>query len=302
VTKVCRAEVGPTHYEVILVDDGSSDQTWERIAEIVQRDAHVVGVALSRNHGHQLALSAGLTICRGERILIIDADLQDPPELLPEMMRRMDEGADVVFGQRISREGERWFKTFAAKQFYRIFRNLVDFDVPLDTGDFRLISSRVLRLLNDMPEQHRFIRAMVSWTGFKQVAVTYERQVRHAGETKYPLSKLLRMAFDGITGFSICPLRLASYLGMTFGVLGIAVLVFTMTAWMMSWTVAGWGSIITVVLLLGSAQLVVLGVIGEYLGRLCLESKRRPLFVIDRIERKPFPSLPPHVDQAACEG
>jgi hypothetical protein len=175
-------------------------------------------------------------------------------------------------------------------------KDRVEFDMPLDTGDFRLISKRVLRLLNDMPEQHRFIRGMVSWVGFNQVAITYERQSRHAGETKYPLRKMLRFALDGITSFSVRPLRLASYLGMTFGALGIAVLGYTLIAWTMRWTVAGWTSIMTVVLLLGSAQLAVLGIIGEYLGRLCLEAKRRPLFVIDKIERKPFPSLPPDVD------
>ena len=288
VTQVCLQEVGATEYELLLIDDGSSDQTWMRIEELTHRDPHVVGVALSRNHGHQLALTAGLTVCRGERILIIDADLQDPPELLPEMMRRMDEGADVVFGRRTSREGEDWFKKVTASLFYRIFKRLVEFDIPLDTGDFRLISRRVLSLLNAMPEQHRFIRGMVSWVGFNQVAVTYERQARHAGETKYPLRKMLRFAFDGITSFSVRPLRLASYLGLTFGILGLVTLIYTLTAWTLGWAVVGWTSIMTVVLLLGSAQLVVLGVMGEYLGRLCLEAKRRPLFVIEKIERRSF--------------
>ena len=302
VTGVCRAAVGPGNYEILLIDDGSADLTWQRIAELAARDPHVVGVALSRNHGHQLALSAGLTVCRGERILIIDADLQDPPELLPEMMRRMDEGADVVFGRRTAREGEDWFKTLTAKLFYRMFKRLVEFDIPLDTGDFRLISARVLSLLNGMPEQHRFIRGMVSWVGLKQVAVTYERQARHAGETKYPLSKMLRFAIDGITSFSVRPLRLASYLGMTFGVLGLATLVYTLAAWALNWTVAGWTSLMTVVLLLGSAQLVVLGVMGEYLGRLCLEAKQRPLFVIDKIERQPLreAALAPGMEQYAA--
>lgn len=285
VTEVCRAEVGEGRYEIVLVDDGSSDRTWQSIRALAAADPHITGVTLSRNHGHQLALSAGLTVCRGQRILIIDADLQDPPELLPEMMRLMDEGADVVYGQRRSREGESWFKEITAKAFYRLFDRLVEFPIPLDCGDFRLISRRALDVLNAMPEQHRFIRGMVSWIGFEQVPVYYERQARYAGKTSYPFTKMLRFAFDAITSFSVRPLRIASYLGMTFGLLALLALVYTLIGWALGHTVLGWTSVMTVILLLGSAQLIVIGVVGEYLGRLCLEAKQRPLYVIDQIAR-----------------
>ena len=281
-TAVCQASVGES-YEIVLVNDGSSDRTWPAIVALSEQDKHVVGVALSRNHGHQLALSAGLTVCIGERILIIDADLQDPPELLHEMMRAMDDGADVAYGQRTERRGETWFKTFTARAFYRLLDRLVDVRIPLDTGDFRLMSRRALNVLNAMPEQHRFIRGMVSWIGMRQVAVTYERGERFAGETKYPLKKMLRFATDAITSFSIQPLRIASLFGMFFGALGLLAIIYAVVSWMLGDTVSGWTSVIVVVLILGSVQLLVIGLIGEYLGRLYLEAKRRPLFIIDQV-------------------
>jgi len=284
-TDACVKEVGAHRYEIVLVDDGSSDSTWQEIRALVDKDPHVVGVAMSRNHGHQLALSAGLTVCRGQRILIIDADLQDPPELLPEMMRLMDQGADVVYGRRQSRAGESWFKEITAKLFYRLFDRLVEFQIPLDSGDFRLMSRRALDVLNDMPEHHRFIRGMVSWIGFNQVPIYYERQARYAGSTSYPFTKMLRFALDAITSFSVRPLRIASYLGMLFGVMALMALVYTLFGWAMGHTVIGWTSIMAVILLLGSAQLIVIGVAGEYLGRLCLEAKNRPLYIIDQVAR-----------------
>ena len=284
-TNVCAKEIGEGRYEIVLVDDGSTDSTWQDIQALVKTDPHVVGVAMARNHGHQLALSAGLTVCRGQRILIIDADLQDPPELLPKMMELMDQGADVVYGQRQSREGESWFKEVTAKLFYRLFDRLVEFDIPLDSGDFRLMSRQALDVLNNMPEQHRFIRGMVSWIGLNQVPLYYGRQVRHAGNTSYSFTKMLRFALDGITSFSVRPLRFASYLGMTFGLLALVALAYTLISWAMGDTVLEWTSGMTLSLLLGSAQLIAIGVVGEYLGRLCLEAKNRPLFVIARIAR-----------------
>ena len=200
-------------------------------------------------------------------------------------MQLMDQGADVVYGQRRSREGESWFKEITAKLFYRLFDRLVEFDIPLDSGDFRLISRRALDVLNSMPEHHRFIRGMVSWIGFNQVPIYYERQARYAGKTSYPFTKMLRFAFDAITSFSVRPLRLASYLGMTFGFLALVALIYTLIGWALGHTVLGWTSVMTVILLLGSAQLIVIGVVGEYLGRLCLEAKHRPLFIIDQIAR-----------------
>jgi dolichol-phosphate mannosyltransferase len=280
-TNVCKSL--KEKYELILVNDGSNDRTWYLIYELASNDPNVVGVTLTRNHGHQLALSAGLSICNGERIFIIDADLQDPPELLPEMMRLMDEGADVVYGKRTKRRGETWLKKFTAALFYRLLNFLTDIDIPIDTGDFRLISRRVLEVLNGMPEHHRFIRGMVSWTGFKHAALNYERDERFAGETKYPLKKMIRFAFDAITSFSIRPLKLASSLGILFAILGLIGLIYALVSWISGSTVPGWTSVIITSMILGSAQLLVLGIFGEYLGRLYIESKRRPLYIIDRI-------------------
>ncbi len=284
VSKVCREEVGDD-YEIVLINDGSSDGTWPSIVSLITGDPHVIGVNLSRNHGHQLALSAGLSVCRGRRVLIIDADLQDPPELLAEMMALMNDGADVVYGQRQSRSGETWLKRASAAAFYRILKRLVDIDIPLDTGDFRLMNRRALDILNAMPERQRFIRGMVSWIGLDQRPVRYRRERRFAGQTKYPLRRMLRLGVDAITGFSIRPLRIAVHFGLLFGLGGFALLVYVLYTWLIGRTVAGWTSVMTVVLLLGSVQLLVLGVFGEYLGRLYMESKHRPLFVIDSIVR-----------------
>jgi glycosyltransferase involved in cell wall biosynthesis len=274
------ASVVGTDYELILVNDGSTDHSWPRIRRICDEDPHVIGVDLSRNHGHQLALTAGLSLSNGKRILILDADLQDPPELLPDMYRLMDQGADVVYGLRTERRGETWFKRATAKAFYRLLGHLVDIPIPLDAGDFRLISRRALNVLNSMPEQHRFVRGMVSWVGFSQRPITYTRQPRHAGITKYPLGKMMRFALDAITGFSVKPLRLSAYIGAVFGLFGIILLAGTLYAWETGGVIVGWTSLMSVVLILGSVQLFVLGIIGEYLGRLFIEAKGRPLFVI----------------------
>jgi dolichol-phosphate mannosyltransferase len=282
ITAIAERQVGGD-YELVLVNDGSRDATWAKIVELAARDPHVVGATLSRNHGHQLALSAGLTLCRGARVLIIDADLQDPPELLPQMMALMDQGADVVYGQRISRDGETWFKRTTAGLFYRLLARLVDVPIPVDSGDFRLMSRRALDVLNAMPEQHRFIRGMVSWIGMRQVPLLYRREERFTGKTNYPLAKMIRLAIDAITGFSTRPLKVASYMGMMFGLLGLLGMGYTAYGWLANLALPGWTSVMSIVLILGSAQLFVLGVFGEYLGRLYVESKRRPLFVIDHV-------------------
>ena len=282
-SRACRAVVGDD-YEIVLVDDGSTDRTWPTIRELAERDRHVVGVELSRNHGHQLALTAGLDVCRGDRVLIIDADLQDPPELVGDMMALMDrEGADVVYGQRLSREGEAWHKKVTASLFYRLLGKLTDLPIPSDTGDFRLMTRRALLVLQSMPEQHRFIRGMVSWIGFRQVPLRYHRAKRFAGETKYPLRKMMRLAVDAITGFSTRPLRISLHLAALLGLMSGALLLYTCFAWLYFDVVAGWTSLMAVVLLLGSAQMLLLGIIGEYLGRLYSESKHRPLFVIAEV-------------------
>jgi dolichol-phosphate mannosyltransferase len=282
VTAVCNACIGDA-YELVLVNDGSSDATWEIMCALSEVDKNVVAINLSRNHGHQLALSAGLQMCRGERIFIIDADLQDPPELLIKMMERMDAGCDVVFGQRIKREGETTFKKVSAFAFYRLLNRMVDIDIPRDTGDFRLMSRRAVDILNSMPEHHRFIRGMVSWIGMKQESLSYERAARFAGETKYPLSKMIRFAIDAITGFSVRPLRMASYLGICFGIATLLLLAYVLVHYFLGNAVPGWTSLAVIILALGSVQLFVAGVMGEYLGRLYMESKRRPLFIIQEV-------------------
>lgn len=279
---VCE-QVADVDFEIVLVDDGSKDGTADLLRAFHQADPRFTAVLLSRNHGHQLALSAGLSVARGERCLIIDADLQDPPELLPRMMARMDEGYDVVYGTRLSRAGETGFKKLSALLFYRLFKSLVDFDIPLDTGDFRLISRRALTVLLSMPEQHRFIRGMVSWVGFRQIAIPYERDKRLAGETKYPLRKMLSFAMDAITSFSIVPLRAATWLGLAFGLMAIPLGFYVVQSWLSNSAVAGWPSVMLVILTIGGAQLMVMGIFGEYLGRIYMQSKQRPLFVIEEI-------------------
>lgn len=305
VTAASQAAAGDS-YELIFVNDGSRDGTWGIITDLSRDDVHVIGVNLSRNHGHQLALTAGLSRCAGERIFILDADLQDPPELLTAMMRAIDDGADVVYGQRRSRKGENWFKLATASAFYRMLHKLTDVDIPVDTGDFRLMTRRVLHVLMRMPEQHRFIRGMVSWLGFKQVALPYDRDERLAGETKYPLHRMLRLAIDAITGFSIQPLRAASLAGVTMGAAGFALLAYSIFQWYENETIRGWTSLIVVVLLMGSVQMFFLGILGEYLGRLFMESKRRPLFIISDVvgERsgRPATVVPIAASAAAPEG
>jgi polyisoprenyl-phosphate glycosyltransferase len=284
-SRACREAVGDD-YEIVLVDDGSTDRTWPLIRELAEQDGHVVGVTLSRNHGHQLALTAGLSVCRGDRVLILDADLQDPPELVSEMMALIErEGADVVYGQRLSRDGESWHKKATASLFYRLLGRMTDLSIPVDTGDFRLMTRRALSVLQSMPEQHRFIRGMVSWIGFHQVPFHYNRAQRFAGETKYPMRKMIHLALDAITGFSTQPLRLSLHFAIVLGLVSVALLGYTFISWLSFDAVAGWTSLMAVVLILGSAQMLFLGIIGEYLGRLYMQSKHRPLFVISEIAR-----------------
>lgn len=282
VTSVCRAVVGDA-YELILVNDGSRDASWDMMAGLASDDPRLICVDLSRNHGHQIALTAGLTVARGSHILILDADLQDPPELLAAMLDRMGEGYDVVYGQRRSRAGESWFKRASAMLFYRLVDAMSDVAIPRDTGDFRLMSRRALDRLLAMPEHFRFIRGMVSWIGYRQSPFLFDRDVRFAGETHYPLRRMIRFAIDAVTSFSIVPLRLASHLGIIAAVCSIAMIGFLIFAWASGDTVPGWTSLAALILFIGGIQLFMLGVIGEYLGRMYLENKRRPLFTIQSI-------------------
>ena len=266
--------------EVVLVDDGSRDRTWEMMTQAAAADSRIVAVRLMRNHGHQLALTAGLSVCRGERILIIDADLQDPPELLPDMMALMDQGADVVYGQRRQRDGESLFKRATASGFYRLINRLTDVDIPADAGDFRLVTRRVLDLLLSMPERHRFIRGMVAWIGGRQVPLHYDRHARAAGESKYPLSKMIRFAADAITAFSVVPLMASMTIGWVMAAVGFGFFVYSIVGWVMHSNLPGWTSLMAALGLLGGMQFLMLGIIGAYLGRLYDQSKGRPLFMI----------------------
>lgn len=289
--------------ELVLVDDGSRDRTWEIIDKAAVEDPRVVGVRLMRNHGHQLALTAGLSVCRGERVLIIDADLQDPPELLPEMMALMDDGADVVYGQRRRREGEGLLKIATAALFYRLIGRMTEVEIPADTGDFRLITRQVLDLLIAMPERHRFVRGLVSWIGGRQVPLVYDRDPRAAGDSKYPFAKMLRFATDAITAFSMVPLRLSVILGWVMAFIGFASAVNSIQGAILGNPVPGWSSLMAAIGLLTGTQFLMLGIIGAYLGRLYDQSKGRPLFLVreivggDGLTRKraagtPLPSPP----------
>jgi dolichol-phosphate mannosyltransferase len=271
-------------YEIVLVNDGSRDSSWDIMRGLAASDPRLVAVNLSRNHGHQLALTAGLDLCRGDIILIIDADLQDPPELLPEMLRAMRaEHADVVYGVRRSRSGETAFKRATAKGFYRLLSRATEVDIPIDAGDFRLMSRRALDALLAMPEQARFIRGMVAWLGFRQVPVLYDRQERFAGETKYPLKKMVRLAFDALTGFSSAPLKLASHAGLILSVGSVLLLFYIAFGFLSGIAVSGWTSLMLVVVVLGAVQMFVLALMGEYIGRLYNEAKGRPLYIVQEI-------------------
>lgn len=271
-------------YEIVFVNDGSRDGSWPVMRDLAAQDSHVVAVNLSRNHGHQLALTAGLDLCRGETVLIIDADLQDPPELLPDMMAALrDQEADVVYGVRRSRSGETAFKRATAHGFYRLLSRATDVDIPLDAGDFRLMSRRALDALLAMPEQARFIRGMVAWIGFRQVPFAYDRQERFAGETKYPLGKMIRFALDALTGFSSAPLKLASHFGLGLSIGSIAMMLYIAYAWTAGRNVPGWTSLMLIVLVIGAVQMFVLALMGEYIGRLYNEAKRRPLYVVQEV-------------------
>ncbi len=271
-------------YEIVLINDGSRDASWSIMADLAENDPHLVALDLSRNHGHQLALTAGLDLCRGDYIFIVDADLQDPPELLGPMMQMMArEGADVVYGVRTERAGETAFKKATAAAFYRLLKSATDVDIPLDSGDFRLMTRRALSVFLAMPEQARFVRGMVAWGGFRQVPFPYSREARFAGETKYPLSKMIRFALDALTGFSTAPLKLASHAGLWLAAGSLLLVVYIFASWLAGKAIAGWTSLMLVVVVLGAIQMFVLGMIGEYIGRLYTQAKNRPLYIVQNI-------------------
>jgi dolichol-phosphate mannosyltransferase len=248
-------------------------------------------LSFARNFGHQTAITAGLDYARGKAVVVMDADLQDPPEVVLEMVAKWREGYDVVYGKRRSREGETFFKLVTAKAFYRIFAAMIPIEVPLDTGDFRLMSRRVVVALRELRETHRFVRGMVAWVGFKQIAVLYDRPGRFAGETKYPFRKMLRFAIDGITSFSILPLRFATYLGMVISMLSVATAIWALVArFVFRSTVQGWTAEVVLVSLLAAVQLLMIGILGEYVGRIYEQVKGRPIYVAGdtvNLDRRP---------------
>lgn len=273
-------ETGET-YELLFVNDGSRDQSAAIIKGLAGRDNAVRLIDFSRNFGHQAAVTAGLDAAVGDAIVIIDADLQDPPEVIPQMLAKWREGYDVVYGKRLKRQGETFFKKMTAFVFYRLLRALTDNDIPVDTGDFRLIDRKVCNVIKNLHEKNRFLRGLVSWVGFRQAPVEYVRDERWAGETKYPLKKMLKFASDGIISFSYKPLRLATYLGFFLSLASfLYLLVVLYKKWFTQDTIAGWASIIGINLLFNGIVLMMLGIIGEYIGRIYEEAKNRPLYII----------------------
>ena len=280
-------EVGES-WELILVNDGSRDQTPALLDALYEEDPeHVVVLHFSRNFGHQIAITAGMDHAHGDAVVVIDSDLQDPPEVIPELIAKWREGYEVVYAVRAEREGETWFKLFTARLFYRIIQALTDVKIPMEAGDFRLLDRKALDALKRMREKHRFVRAMVSWLGFRQIGVPYRRHARAAGETKYPFTKMLRLALDAITGFSMFPLKLSVWAGgaavVVGGVMALVLLILRLNR---AAPLAGQGLTASLVLFMGGVQLWSIGILGEYVGRIYNEVRARPLYLVREIKRK----------------
>jgi len=268
-------------YELLFVNDGSRDRTAEIMREISSRDEYVKLIDFSRNFGHQVAITAGMDYSEGQAVVVIDADLQDPPEVILQMIAKWKEGYEVVYAKRLKRQGETFFKKATAKLFYRLLSSMTSVEIPTDTGDFRLIDRKVCDVLRGLKEKNRYVRGLVSWVGFRQTMVEYVREERFAGETKYPLKKMISFALDGITSFSHKPLKIATYIGFFLSFSSFIYLFFVLFQRLFtSWTVPGWTSIVGVNLLFNGIVLMILGVIGEYIGRIYDESKDRPLYIV----------------------
>ena len=271
-------------YELIFVNDGSRDGTLDILERIAENDKNIKVLSFSRNFGHQVAVTAGIDKAKGNAIIIIDADLQDPPELISEMLKLWEKGYEVVYAKRKRRKGESVFKRITARLFYIVLDKLSDTKIPLDTGDFRLIDAKVADELRRMREKNRFLRGMVSWIGFKQIPIEYEREERFAGETKYPLKKMIKLALDGIISFSSKPLKLSQYLGFFAVICAMVIFIYSIAYRIVGGKnlVSGWASIMTTVAFLGGVQLIAIGILGEYIGRMYDESKDRPLYIIEK--------------------
>ena len=271
----------PISAEMIFVDDGSQDGSYEKLAALSRQDPEVRVLKLSRNFGHQIAVTAGLDCARGDLVVLIDADLQDPPEVIADFVAKWREGYDVVYGVRERRVGEGRLKLLTAAAFYRILRAIIHIDIPVDTGDFRLMSRRVVDRFGELREKDRFVRGLVSWIGFRQAGVSYTRDERFAGSTAYPFRKMIKFAFDGITSFSSVPLKLATWLGYATSILAFLYAVSVFVQKLMGYTVQGWATIMVAMLFVGGVQLICLGIIGEYIGRIFNETKQRPMYVLE---------------------
>ena len=281
-TRVCEVmDSTGEPWEFVMVDDGSSDGSTDAILELKKKDDKIVPVIFARNFGHQIAVTAGLDYSQGKAVTIIDADLQDPPEVILALIEKWQEGYEVVYATRSKREGESWFKLFTASAFYRLIQRITDINLPMDTGDFRLLDRKVVDVMGGMREKHRFLRGMSVWVGFRQTGVEYERAERLAGETKYPLKNMFRLASDAITGFSYFPLQLATYLGFAFtGISFLAILALIILRLVGSQFLMGQAATLIAVIFLGGVQLLSIGMIGEYIGRLYDEAKGRPLYTV----------------------
>jgi polyisoprenyl-phosphate glycosyltransferase len=276
-------------YELIFVNDGSRDASLLRLHELAATHPHVRYIQLSRNFGHQIAVTAGLDHCRGGAAVIIDADLQDPPELIAELWAKHQEGYQVVYARRRSRKGESFLKKWTAKAFYRLMRRLTNIEIPLDTGDYRIIDRKIIDVLKQMPEQNKFLRGQISWIGFKQTFVDYDRNQRNAGSTSYTYSKMIRLALDGITAFSEVPLRMITFLGFAVSGLSFLLIIYSLISYFfLENYVRGWASQMISILFIGGIQLIGIGIIGEYIARIGANVRQRPLYVIadDNLEGK----------------
>jgi len=294
------AKVPEADLELVFVDDGSMDGSLSLLTDLAERDPRVKVVSFSRNFGHQIAITAGVDHASGDAVAVIDADLQDPPEVIVEMVAKMREGYDVVYGQRMDRDGETRMKLWTASLFYRLLKRLAKIEIPVDVGDFRVMSRRATRELRTLREKDRFVRGLVSWVGFRQTAVGYQREKRFAGETKYPVGKMLQFALDGITAFSTVPLRLATWLGYAASVVAFIYLLSVFIQKAMGVTVEGWATIMVAMLFLGGVQLICLGILGEYIGRIFNEIKPRPMYVVaERLNLDDVETVGPGLTKAA---